>query len=221
MNRHARPHPEADAGFTIIELVLVVVILGIVGTGLTAAAVSTLRAGQRVDVMTTDQGSARISVSVMTRDLRTAAPVQRTELPAIMIAERNRIEFTGFLGSSARPEKIRIYVDPEDGTIVEDTIAPNAGSFEGGDLDWDDADAEIRQLTSFYANRDGEPLFTYYDHNGDELDPGTGRLTVEQARTISEVEIFLAVSSDPIDRVQRYVIQSRVRLPNAGIGARS
>lgn len=206
-----------ERGFSLVELITVLMIFGIVGLGLTAAAVSTLRTGHRVDVMTTDQGSARTAVSVMTRDLRTAAPVRPVEAPAIRVAASDRIEFTGFLGSSTRPELVRIYV--ADGRVVEDTIAPNSGTFESGTLAWDEADAEVRLLTSFYANRDDEPLFRYFTADGAELDPGDGVLTAVQARQVRQIEILLAVSGDQIDRVGRYVVTSRVRLPNAEIGA--
>jgi prepilin-type N-terminal cleavage/methylation domain-containing protein len=202
-----------ESGLTLVELLIVMVIGAVVMSGMTAIAVNTYRATRTVDVNTADQLQALTALSVMTRDLRAAAPVRPSNTPAFLVARPNEAVFTANIETSTRPVQITIRLEA-DGRVVEEFVLPNEGALP--DVGWDTANPQVRYITSFVVNAvAGEPMLRYFDQSGTELVPGATGLTEQQRRNVAAVELNLLVSGDPSGQTSRFAAESRVRLPNA------
>lgn len=206
----------SSEGLTVVELMVSLMIMGVVLSGLSAAAIGVWRATSTVTLTTDDQNQARTAMTVLSRDIRAAAPLRPSDLPAFHVAQPNRAEFTANLDSATRPQLIRIYVDA-DSRMVEDAIAPNDGSVEDGTFGWDPDDARVRYIASYVVNDVNEPLLRYFDGDTELLpaDPAVG-LTLEQRRRINLVEVSVRIGSSPSQRVGAFQVSQRIRLPNAG-----
>ena len=211
-------------GITLIELMVTLFVLSIVMTALTAGAISIYRATSYVSLSTDDQNQARTAIEVLSRDIRAASPVRPSTEPAFLVARPTEASFTANLQDSVRPRLMRLFIDG-DSRMIEDATPPETDS---GPITWDpDADAEIRYIAAFVVNDDSLPIFRYLDQNGVELpystDPCPGPdgdpvpapcLDLDSRRQIELVEITLTISSDPGDRVARFTVSQRIRLPN-------
>lgn len=244
MNRRARsviraqlwPRPPASAGsrlgqkgLTLVEMLVTLTILSVVLSGLTAGAISIYRATYQVNLGTDDQNQARTAIAVLSRDIRASAPVRPSTEPAFLVATPNEARFTANLDDSVRPKLVRLWID-EDRRLIEDATPPDPDTEPATGLEWDvENDSVVRYIAAFVINDDDLPLFRYFDVNGEELAYSTESecagpggedvpppcLTLEQRRSITLVELNLSVSSDPSDRVSRFTVSHKVRLPNA------
>lgn len=221
-------------GFTLVELLVVVAILGLLLAGLASFAISTMRATQKVDVRTTDHSNAQLAMVVLGRDVRAAVAPIPSEQPSFLIAKPNEAEFTANIGSITRPAEINLSID-EGNRLVETAIEPT-GSVVNDDLEWDEADRSTRYVASFLLNDpDVEPLLRYYrvdrgdpddpDDPGDPLEltelvpdlvayPDRGLSTRDRC-DIGVVQLTLAVGSDPSGRTERFLLTNEIRLPNS------
>lgn len=201
-----------QAGISVVELLVTVLIFSVVGVGLATSAISLTRATAKVDAMTTDQGSGRNAMAVLSRDLRAAVPIRRIEAPAFVDARTHGVEFTALLGSSTRPQLVRFYLD-EDNRFVEDVTPSNGGTLEDGTLEYDTEDAVVRNITTYVVNRADEPIFRYWS-GSEELSAGASGLSDADRTRVTAVEVRLLLSSDPSGLTGRYEMQNRIRLPN-------
>lgn len=222
------PKARSPAGFTLVELMVSLAVLAVVLSGLAAGAIGIYRTSHVIDLGTTDQNEARTAISVLSRDIRAAAPVRATTEPAFLVAQPNAAVFTANLDSSTLPRLVRFQIDP-DRRLIEDATPPDPASDPEAGLDWDvENDAVVRFIAAFVVNEPSLPLFRYFDANGDELvysgtactgpdgeDVAAPCLTDSARREVAIVELSLTVSSDPGDRVRRFTVSQRVRLPNA------
>ncbi len=219
---------EGDRGLTLVELIVALFVLGVVMTGLTAGAISIFRATNHVNLHTDDQNQARNAVAVFSRDIRAASPVRPSTEPAFLVARPNEAQFTANLDDSVRPRLVRLYID-EDSRLVEDATPADEDSSPDTGLVWDtENNAVVRYVAAFVVNDEDLPIFTYLDQNGNAIsfsntpcsgpngDPVPAPCLNDAARRqIANVTLTLTISSDPNDRVQRFTVQQRVRLPNA------
>lgn len=225
---------DGEAGLTLVELMVVLVIAGIVLSGLTTFFVGTLRAAQRVDVRTTDHSNAQLAMVVLSRDVRAAVAPRPSEQPAFLSATPYQARFTSNIGSIVRPALIDMSIDA-DSRLLETSVEPT-GSVVNDDLDWDADDAETRYVASFVLNeQEARPMFRYFavdlgdpddeDDTGDPLaltelvpdldaHPGTG-LSVQDRCSIAVVELTLVVGSDPSGRTGSFELVNEIRLPNS------
>ncbi len=215
----------SESGFSLVELLVAMFVLGIVLTGLTSAAMSIYRASNQVDLATRNQNEARTAITVLSRDVRAAAPVRPNA--AFRIARPNEAVFTALLDDAPRQQLVRIFVD-EQNRLVEDTTPPDEGLTPEGNLNWNvDGNSRVRFIATFVSNDDTQPMFRYLDADGDEFEMSTTAcdapggttvappcLTPEQRNSIAIVELSLSISSDPGDRVRQFTVQQGVRLPN-------
>lgn len=211
MRRSSRRFAE-EGGFSLIELITVMVISAVVLGGLTAIALSTIRTTRTIDVNTADALQAQTAIAVMSRDLRAAAPVRPSDTPAFLLAEPFEAQFTANIDTSDRPVLITISLE-DDGRVLETFALPNAGELP--DAGWDVGDQQVRYITSFVVNDGlGEAMIRYFDAAGNELGPNVAGLPLSQRRDVATVELSLLVSGDPTGETSRFAVENRVRIPN-------
>lgn len=214
-----------EHGLTLVEMMITLAILGIVMTALTSGAITLYRASHHADLTTRNQNEARTAISVLSRDVRAAAPVRPD--PAFLVARPNEAFFTALLDDAPRQQLVRLFVDPTN-RLVEDSTPPDPGTTLEGGLTWDvDNNSRVRYIASFVTNDDVRPLFRYFDANSNELPmsatacPGPDGdvpppcLEEAQRNNIAIVGIALSISSDPGERVRQFTVEQLVRLPNA------
>jgi len=216
-----------QAGLTLVELLVAMTILGVVLSALTAGGISMYRASYSADLGTRNQNEARQAITVVSRDIRAAAPVRPSTEPAFLVARPDEANFTANLDDSTRPRLVRIFIDA-DRRLIEDATPADPSSDPETGLSWDtDNDAVVRFVAAFVVNDASLPLFRYLDRNGAELpysatacsgpngDVAPPCLTDANRRRVATVELSLTVDSDPSGRVQPFTVAQRVRLPNA------
>lgn len=74
-----RGRTSADAGFTLVEMLVVIVVLGVIGAVVSSAVVSSLRTQRLTQANVQSTSDARTAVERMTRDMRTANPLRAGE----------------------------------------------------------------------------------------------------------------------------------------------
>lgn len=216
-----------EAGLSLVEILVTMVILGVVLSALTAGAISMNRASYATDLGTRNQNEARTAIAVLSRDIRAASPVRPSTQPAFLVARPDEANFTANLDDGTRPRLVRLFIDG-DSRLVEDATPADPASDPATGLTWDtDNDAVIRFIAAFVVNDASRPLFRYLDLNGAELPYSTTAcagpagnvappcLTESDLRRVATVELSLTVDSDPNARVQPFTVTQRVRLPNA------
>ena len=80
-----------DAGYSLVEMLVVVVILGVVSAVVSAAIISSLRVQQVTESNVTSMAGARTAIERMSRDIRTANPLRT--------AQANVISFDMYYGT--------------------------------------------------------------------------------------------------------------------------
>lgn len=224
-----RTHESSESGLTLIEMLVTTVLITLVG-GLVFNAVLTLnRAVAVADNVTFDQGFGRNALTLVSRDIRAAAPIQQSAAPAFRTAEPRVVEFTALLDQGLRPQLIRVEIDAESQLLVT-SIQPEATSVAPA-LVYKPADRQERYIASFVVNP-GE-IFRYFDADGCLIGsgdtettpgceaaaggpgPGGGAVTGDERREIAAVEMSFMLNRAPI-LTDASEVQLTVRLPNAG-----
>lgn len=214
MSRHGRPH-NAEDGVTLVELMVTITIFTIVGGLVLNAFLSLNESVAIADDVTYDQGLGRNALTLVSRDVRAAAPIQQSSAPAFRTAQVDEVEFTALLDEDAvRPQLVNIQVDAQNRLVV--TATPPTASSVAPDLVYDAADERERYIASFVVNENDE-LFTFRDENEVVLDDfdGDGNLDDEDRGNIATVEILLQINRID-DEAGATELAMTVRLPNAG-----
>lgn len=207
----------AEAGITLVELLVVVTILGIVMAGLFGGLTGIVRATNTIDVRTENVDQARLAIASLSRDLRTAAPGPDGEA-AFLVADDRNARFHAQLGQGEIPVLVELRVDAED-RLVE-TVTPPTVAVDGT-VSYDPDDTRERFVASYLFNGDDEPIITYL-----ALEPDGSRVALETPvtdpqlrRSIRLVRIELVMARDQGSRVEPQRVATEVRLPNLRGGA--
>lgn len=158
-------HPTQERGFSLIELLVVMVILGVIGGVVTSAIITAMNSARETTSRTQAIHELEVSLERIGRELRAADPI----LPSGSTPRR----YHEHLGAEVvRDRKVlvvsyQVEVDGDHQRLVQDTT-----TFDLDDL-MDDPDAEPvvsprRTLITAIDNGD-EPVFRYYDGDGQEI----------------------------------------------------
>ena len=208
-----RSQESREAGVTLIEALVTTTLLTLVG-GLVFTAVLTLNQAVAVaDNVTFDQGFGRNALTLVSRDMRAAAPIQQSSAPAFRTASPRVAEFTALLDQGLRPQLVRVEIDSESRLLVTAT-RPDPASV-APDLVYDPADRQQRYIASFVVNP--AAIFRYFDEDGNELNSfvAGGSLSAADRADIATVEIVLLLNRAPV-LTGASELELTVRLPNAG-----
>jgi prepilin-type N-terminal cleavage/methylation domain-containing protein len=204
-----RARSETEAGFTLIELMFVVMLLSVVLT----AAFGVLSSMQREAVITTNrftaEGEAQTIADRITKDIRTAVATSATGA-AFVSADVNDVTFYANLADPLGPDKLHAYLSLQAGTNVylfhEDSTPPDAGGSVGN---YTYSGAALNRIDGKYLDT-SQPIFSYYDLSGAAIP--TPINTVAALRSIDSVGINLRVRVTPTSPV--VVINTTVHVRN-------
>jgi type II secretory pathway pseudopilin PulG len=229
-----RAAPTGEAGVSLVELLVTIIVTSIVATATVALVLGVHRANARNEARLDQVNTARNAVEVMTRGLRSA--VRQSQLlpkcpgcaaePAVVSASGYSVVFYTNLdnsGNAAGPRKVSYTVATTGATagqLVEvvqrpDSSTPTATGYRY--CTTDDSACAARRSTRLLASgvrTDGTaPLFSYTDSTGAGL--AGSNLSATQLESIVAVELTLRlVGISPGARDDTTYIQ-RVLLPNA------
>ncbi len=230
-----------QAGYTLIETMVVIVLLTIVMGFVTETIIQTQRAYTRSSIRLTDTGDLRVALDTMTKTIRTAIRLSSATtafLPAQVMVNgapannvirgrqvvENGVEcwFYANLESNPAPQLAHYYVDANR-QLIEELTHADAGSVGPN---WTYTGAPYRHRVIAHnvvvPTASGTPIFTYYDQGGTVLNvAGNVTAPVPDASLggIGDVQIRLSVSSGPASVSTITTLVNRVRLVNADLPA--
>lgn len=179
-------HDRSDAGFTIVELLVTMLLIGIVSAVVAGVFQSSMRALNDNDTRLRSSQGAQVAMENMTRSLRNGAPVPTStgaDLGAVSVAEPRRI--TVHSATAARPVRITYAVDA-DGRLTETRIQGTAGT--GGVTQFTSAPT-TRVLLDGVVNTPADPVFTYLDASGQPLPEPANPFAVQVIRVTLDVRV--------------------------------
>jgi len=209
--RHRRRRGGTERGSTLIELLAVITLLSLV-LGFVYAGVASLRdAVEGTDRRLQNLSEGRILMATLSKDLRTAIRPAPGASPFV-VADANHLELYANLNPTPAPRLLDISISASDELVESTTIAGAGAAAPYAYSDYDPDDAEVRLVGRFVNNDASDPMFTYYDSDGDELGPTP--LTTAQRLAVHSIGISISVKKESTFARNPTVIQNRVRLPN-------
>lgn len=200
-----------EKGSTLVELLAVISILSLV-LGFVYAGVASLRdAVEGTDRRLQNLSEGRVLMATLSKDLRTAIRPAPGESPFV-VADANHVELYANLNPTPAPRLLDIAISADDELVEATTIADAAAVAPYSYGDYDPADSEVRLVGRFVNNDASDPIFTYYDSDGDEIGPTP--LTAEQRLAVRSIGISISVKKESTFAKNPTVIRNRVRLPN-------
>lgn len=198
-----------EAGFSLLELMVVLAITGAVLAMVTTAAIGVIRATDTVDIRTENVDHARLAVSALSRDLRAAAPPLDGGA-TFEVAAPTHARFTARLSDSDVPSLIDLRVE-EDGRLVERVRQPVVDA--AGEVTYP-GPWEVRYVASYVHNAADEPVLRYGRFVDGEASFYGADPDPEERRQIRLVRIELSMARDRGERVAPQRITTEVRVPN-------
>lgn len=215
-----------EGGFTLVELLIVVTLLGVVGAAMTTFLISSSRVGTRVNETAVNNQTARVAVEAITRELRTASKLPLNQVtPAFVIAEEDRIVFYARLDSLTIPTRIEV-VRVDDSLVLRQWDPTTTTPEEWDDTVFPDINvplsASVSRVLANGLSNDG-PVFTYFERNAGSANglraldaSGVGGLSNGDRLRVIAVGLSVDVQQGPArpleaDEAETSVI---VRLPN-------
>jgi prepilin-type N-terminal cleavage/methylation domain-containing protein len=216
----------SDSGFTLVEVVMVLLLLGIVMTFTLKAMASYERAATGGIRRLENLGEARTLIEVISKDIRTATKLTVTGSPFLpdpahpttyVLADDNAVTFYANLNlSSTCPKKVQLYVNANK-EIREVVTEPNSGVSPPDCGTYTQYAPRSRLVGQYVANAADEPIFTYYYDNGGVLTAfptSATPLTTANGALVNSIGIELAIRKDTSLWVSHTTLINRVRLPN-------
>ena len=182
-------------GFTILELIIVMVITGMIALPLSTFAINGLRSYNYIEAQSNTSVELNILTGRLTKVIRGATTIDT--------ATSNSLIFYGYFSPQDTViKKIRYFIS---GTSIEVGVTPPSGT--APNYTYDPASEVVKVLRSDMA-MGSNSLFTYYDDVGNLL---TGGFTVGQ---IKQVGIFLAANPNTVQIPVAISVSTKVTLRN-------
>jgi len=190
--RVRRPRP-VDAGYSLVEMLVVVVILGVVSAVVSAAIISSLRVQQVTESNVTSMAGARTAIERMSRDIRTANPLRT--------AQANVISFDMYYGTRCERRTYSVVA----GSLVLSRAQFAAGVRCGASGAVPGA-ATTSTVIKNVTNTTAAPLFRYYRWD-----------TATKTRVESPAPVTAGLTS--VDTVRINALVSALRQGDVGVQA--
>jgi prepilin-type N-terminal cleavage/methylation domain-containing protein len=219
----AGPGADRQGGYTLVEMVVVIFVLGLVLAGVQTTLIITQRTvGQNSERI--DQSSqAKTAIDSMSRNLRTAVlPSQlnatgTTGTAASFIqGTATSVQFYADLNNDANtigPSRVSYVV--AGGVLTETIQAPNAHAVGDYNYQYCTPGVGCPVSTRVLARnvQSTNPVFTYYAKNGSKFVDAT--LTAAELSAVDSMDLIISVLSSPNQTIRGTTLTTRVTLPNA------
>ena len=215
--------PDRQAGYTLVELVVVIFVLGLVLAGVQTTLIMTERTvGQNTERV--DQSSqATTAINSMSRNLRTAVlPSQLNATgttgtaAAFIQGTATSVQFYADLNNDANtigPSQVSYIVTG--GVLTETVQAPNAHAV--GDYNYQyctpGPGCPVTKRVLARNVQTTNPIFTYYAKNGTKFTDAT--LTSAELASVDSMDLMITVLSSPNQSIHGSTLTTRVTLPNS------
>ncbi len=172
-----------ENGYTLIEMMVVIGIIAIIFPALFLGIQSLYHTHAYTFARAQALSEADKGLKEMLGDIRSATYAEDGSLPVASIGTSSLIIYTD-TGSDRRAERVRYFFDGT--TIKKGVITPTATS------SYPTTNEIVQTLVQHTANQTlNIPLFTYYDANGNELDPAFDSiLEVERIKVTLPIHIL-------------------------------
>jgi prepilin-type N-terminal cleavage/methylation domain-containing protein len=205
-----------QAGFTLVELLVVVVILGAVSAGIYRALdnIQSTSSGAAERVINLDEG--RVLMDTLTKDFRTATRLTSTSLP-MESADWQSATFYARLNTTGQPVRLHVSLDAE-GRLQEQITDPvcAVGTTPCPDDQWTYPGPARTRIVGRWVDKT-IAVFKYYDIDGNQIVPSPSQsssLSTLQKSAVRAVEITLKIRRTPNIGATPTTLINRVRLPN-------
>jgi prepilin-type N-terminal cleavage/methylation domain-containing protein len=201
-------HKANEAGYTLVEMMTVVAIMGVILAALLSSLISATNSQTNTEALVANQETVRLALDRMQQDLTEANPVD-TLATTSTYANEVQVEVTP---SSGTTQVIRWYYDPNAGVIYRDIMSGNTTS------------ATIVSQQSVITNvtnaSSGTQLFTYYDANDNNLQTANPSTPANVANCVIRIHVDVAAASDPgpLPFHETLDVELRNRLPGGVVG---
>lgn len=203
-----------DAGLTLAELMVTLVLMGVVGTLMLSATVMVSRTVVNTQASGDSLDINRVGMNRMARSIRAGIEIVRSgqaNQPAIDSMAPNSLTMYSALGAS--PTKITYTIDANR-NLTETTVA--AG---GTSPYWTFTATPKTTIIAYKVPVGASALFTYLDSNGAVL---ASQTATDDATTglVKAIQINLQVDANPGKGVGPVTLTNTVVLPNLGVAKR-
>jgi prepilin-type N-terminal cleavage/methylation domain-containing protein len=223
--RHGRhADGQRQAGYTLVEIVVVVFVLGLVLAGVQTMLIVTQRTvgqnSQRLD----QAAQAKTAMDSMSRILRTAVlPSQLNatgttgSAAAFIQGTASSVQFYADINNDANtigPSRVTYTVTS--GVLTETIQAPNAHAVGDYNYQYCTPGPGCNTVQSRVLARNvqtANPIFTYYAKNGSKFTDAT--LTAAELASVDSIDLLVTVLASPNQSIHGSTLTSRVTLPNA------
>ncbi|MDQ3574179.1 MAG: prepilin-type N-terminal cleavage/methylation domain-containing protein [Actinomycetota bacterium] len=210
------PRGQGQGGFTLVELVMVVMLMGLLGVALHTSLDSLVRVTRTTQDKSSASDDVRTAMEAMARDLRAANPIDDTQ--SNVVDYQKKVQFSVYCSTpgtaSCGNDRLRrvTYQVVDNGLerVVGSTttvlVGPNAQTA-----------VPVDQRLGAVVNPASEPVFRYFDRTGAPLDISGGDSSVTTRRVhdcTRSVEVHLKVVSEPRKPATAYNLVTTLDLRN-------
>lgn len=225
------PESTRDAGFTLVELIVAVMLLGVVIAIVSSFFVTSTRLVSLTQSTSQGTGSAANTMNELSRVIRFGAdnPIIGDSLPtpAVIVATGTTLtmfsyvdSYTSATSTQTRPQIVQFTVDANR-RIVEKRWLPSSaldGNFIFPALTTTPASSRIVGGPIAVTPAGGAPLFSYVSSTGATLAQPTGGadFTTDQLRSIAAISVTVRIGAVQNQPSSAVVLENTVRMPNLG-----
>ena len=188
MARYQRGRRAEDQGFTLVELLVVMMLLGVVGTLVTSVVVSASKAAVRNEDQTRTLNQAKVAMERMTRDIRGAN--------SLTSASHNSVALVSTVGSTRRAIEFRV----TRGTGTQEIIRIERST----DLVTGVTTERTTRVVGGLAIGRSESVFGYLTAAGgrikDPLPDGTFTLNDAEIRAVGSIRVTVRIARNKGNR---------------------
>jgi type II secretory pathway pseudopilin PulG len=217
----------ADAGISLVELLVTMVLFGILGTVIMTAMIATQQTSRNVGVRSRDLSNVQVAVEAMSKRLRTAAVRPTTGTPGLAISSAgpSSITFWGYISAGKAPSQVSFYLDAQQRLM--ESIAATTQCTVTLDSQWTYGTPRVRVLATRVSST--TQLFTY--HSPPTASGGTyagatiattgagSTVPAAQLPDVDSVEINLSVDLPSSPDIPSASAITQVNLPNQVVSA--
>ena len=197
------PPAREESGLSLVEMMVTILILGIALTVMYKGLSSMQRTAVGAQSRLINLDEARVLMSRITKDMRTAARLTSQSSPFTYAAAR-QVTLYANVNATSPPNRLNIFVDGQN-RLIEEVVAPT-GTAPNYTYT---SPPTVRAVGGHVASTG--TIFTYYDSAGAAL---TAPLSSADLLKVKAVEVTLSIREPSSLSTPPVTLINRVRLPN-------